>query len=195
MFIYVVVVSLGVAWLRGGRLEYLGDFPLRQMWFVFVAFGLQFLLHLPAAAGVEFIRQAAPYLYASAYYLLLTCFAINRRVPGVLFLAAGALANLTAIMANGGKMPVAGDLLTALGHGSIRDQCASGASLTHQLLDPTTRVPWLGDVILGTPPFPNPTVFSVGDALLALGVFILVQATVVPDRALAPGSEDRTSPP
>jgi hypothetical protein len=195
MFIWVVIVSLGIAWLRGGKLERLGYFPLRHMWLVFLAFGLQFLLHLPAAAGVELIRQAAPYLYASAYYLLLICFAINRRVPGVFLLAAGALANLTAIMANGGKMPVAGNLLAVLGHESIRDSFASGASLTHQLITPTTRLPWLGDVILGTPPFPNPTVFSVGDVLLAAGVFILVQATMVPSRAASEDARDPAAAP
>ncbi len=188
MFIFVVAASLAVAWLRGGRLERLTDFPFRHVWLIFAAFTIQFFLHLPTVGALPLAHKAAPYLYSSAYYLLLVCFALNRRAPGVVWLAAGTLANLTVITANGGKMPVDGEKLVALGCAGVRDYFAAGSSLTHRLITPETRLPWLGDVLVGSPPFPNPTLFSAGDLLLAIGVFVLVQGIMV-GRALSTAGE------
>ncbi len=180
MFLFVVVFSIGVALLRGGRVERLADFPFRHVWLVFAAFGVQLFLRPPVAGGdMEWVRAAAPYVYPSAYYMLLLCFLLNRRAPGAGWLAGGALANLAVITANGGKMPVDGEILLRLGQVEIYEALASGRSLTHELLTSQSRLPWLADCLKGTPPFPNPSVFSVGDVLLAVGVFILVQATMV----------------
>lgn len=191
MFLFVVVVSLVTAQLRGGRIDRLLSFSFRHVWLVFLAFAIQVALHSRALAALDLFRQAAPYMYSSAYYVLLLCFFLNRQAPGVLWLASGSLANLLVITLNGGKMPVAGDALAALGFPAYRDAIAAGATLTNTLLGPATRLPWLADVIVGSPPFPKPTLFSVGDALLSIGVFILVQKTMVVRPAAAEVAEGR----
>ena len=43
-----------------------------------------------------------------------------------------------------------------------------------------TRLPWLTDRFLLAPPFPFPTVFSVGDLLIGLGVAWLIAAAMRP---------------
>jgi len=183
VFIAAVALSVAVALLRGGRPERLASFPFRHLWLVFLAFGVQLVMHLPVFTRIEFVRQTGPYLYPSAYCLLLICFALNWRSPGVVWLAGGTLSNLAVIVANGGKMPVDGVALTAMGCQTFRDAFATGGSLTNTIIDSTTRLPWLGDVLVGSPPFHKPTLFSAGDILLAIGVFILVQGTMVVGRA------------
>jgi len=182
MFFFVVAASVGIALIRGGRADRLASFPFRHLWLVFAAFGVQLVLHVGWFTRLAVVRAAAPYLYPSAYYLLLLCFVLNRRAPGVIWLAAGSLANLAVITLNGGKMPVDGQALVAMGCQAWRDLFASGRSLTNTLVTQTTRLPWLADVLVGSPPFPRPTLFSAGDVLLAVGVFVLVQKTMVPDR-------------
>ncbi len=179
MFLVAVVVSVAIALLRGGRPDRLASFPFRHVWLVFAAFGVQLVMHLPFFTRMSLVQEIAPYLYSSAYYLLLVCFALNWRAPGVVWLAGGCLANLAVIMANGGRMPVDGEALVAMGCQAWRDLFASGASLTNSLVGPGTRLPWLADVLIGSPPFSKPTLFSAGDILLAIGVFILVQRTMV----------------
>lgn len=179
MFFFAVAASVAVALLRGGRPDRLVSFPFRHLWLVFAAFGVQLVLHLPLFTRIALVREIAPYLYPSAYYLLLLCFALNRRAPGVVWLAGGCLANLVVIAVNGGKMPVDGEALLAMGCQVWRDAFASGRSLTNTLITPATRVPWLADVLVGSPPFSKPTLFSAGDVLLAVGVFVLVQKTML----------------
>lgn len=179
IYVAMIIFSVLVGVMRGGRLSGLGSLSMRHFWLVFCAFGIQVLLHTPQTASVPAIRWAAPYLYPSAYFLLLFCFALNARVPGIMGLALGSGANMIAIVVNGGKMPVDGTMLAALGHGSVRDAFASGLSLTNTVITDQTRLPWLGDVFCGTPPFPNPTIFSLGDVLLGIGVFFLVQGCML----------------
>jgi len=177
--VFAVLFSVGVALIRGGKIDRLVSLPFRHVWLVFLAFGIQFSLRLPSLAGLQTLQLVAPYLYPVVYFILLFCFCLNFRVPGVRVLAAGSLCNLVAILANGGKMPVSGESLTALGHSALRDAFAAGESLTHTIITPGTRLPWLADVLVGSPPFPSPTIFSIGDLLLALGVFVLVQRCMV----------------
>jgi hypothetical protein len=179
VFIAAVVFSVGVALLRGGRPHRLAAFPLRHLWLIFAAFSIQLAVHLPVVTKQDFAQSAAPYLYPVAYYLLLLCFALNRHAPGVLWLAAGTASNLAVILANGGKMPVDGEALIAMGCRPFYEAFAAGRSLTHTLIGTDTKLTWLADVFVGSPPFPKPTVFSVGDVLLAVGVFVLVQKTMV----------------
>ncbi len=190
MFLFAVAASVAVALVRGGRPDRLASFPFKHLWLVFAAFGVQLVLHLSVFTRLALVREIAPYLYPSAYYLLLLCFALNRRAPGVVWLAGGCLANLVAIAANGGKMPVDGEALVAMGCRAWRDVFASGQSLTNTVITPATKVPWLTDVIVGSPPFSKPTLFSVGDVLLAIGVFVLVQKTMVTgERTRRPATE------
>lgn len=179
LFFWMLVAALVIGLVRGGKLSRLGDLSLRHFWLVFVAFGIQLALHTHALADVPLIVSVAPFLYPVAYFVLLYCFTLNRKVQGVWGLAAGTASNMLAIIANGGKMPVDGDALVALGHGPVRDAFASGHSLTHTIITDQTRLPWLGDVFCGTPPFPNPTIFSLGDVLLGIGVFFLVQGCML----------------
>lgn len=188
MFLFVVLASLAIALLRGGRPDRLASLPFRHVWLVFAAFVVQLVLHVPFFTRHDIVRQVAPYLYPTAYYLLGLCFILNWRAPGVIWLGAGSLANMVVILANGGKMPVDGDALVAMGCQALRDALATGQSLTNTLVSPTTRVPWLADVLVGSPPFSKPTMFSAGDVLLAVGVFILVQKTMV-YRERKPGAE------
>lgn len=185
MFIFAVLLSVGVALLRGGRADRLADFPFRHVWLVFAAFGVQLLVHLPFFTRFAVIQGVAPYLYPVGYCLLLVGFGLNWRAPGIVWLAGGTLSNLLVITANGGKMPVDGQALVALGCQAVCDHIATGGSLINILTGPSTRLTWLSDVFVGTPPFPRPTLFSAGDVLLAIGVFILVQKTMVESRRKA----------
>ena len=85
------------------------------------------------------------------------------RIPGMAIVAAGAVSNLAAIVANGGYMPAARSALAALGK-TDPTTYSNSASIEHPALEPLTDIfampAWL--------PFAN--VFSVGDILIAVGV-------------------------
>lgn len=172
-----IIVSIIVGSLRGGRLGALAELQFRHLGLVFAAFFLEIFLGFGAGLGLS--HQIAAWLHIGLYLLLLYALWSNRRLPGVSFLLAGSFLNFLVIAANGGRMPVSGPALLRLGLVQHHDQLVQDLSLTHQLMGPYTRLWWLGDYWLMPPPFPRPAAFSIGDALMVIGVFWLIQAAML----------------
>ncbi len=87
-----------------------------------------------------------------------------------ILLLSGAFCNFLVIAANGGQMPVNLDLLKQQGRTLLADRIQKGA-YRHTPLGPQTRLPFLADVI----PLPHPfSVPSIGDLLVAIGLFLLI---------------------
>ena len=89
-------------------------------------------------------------------------------------LGVGLLANWAVILANGGHMPVTYEALVAAGKGAMVIGSEPGTHVLGSkdiLLPPQdTRLWFLSDIFVIPPPFPFPNVFSLGDALIALGL-------------------------
>jgi len=95
----------------------------------------------------------------------------NLDVPGMPLVALGAACNLAAILANGGFMPASPGAMAALGRADPVIY-SNSAVLAHPMLEPLTDIfalpTWL--------PFNN--IFSVGDAILAIGVVVVIVTTM-----------------
>lgn len=150
-------VALGVAagWLAGGRrLGRLGE--LRIRWWPLLAAAVVLRALAPLFGDLSAIAYVAAFGGIAAVGL------VDRRLPGVSVIAAGATLNAIVVAANGG-MPV--DLAAV---------AAAGATMhvdsLHHELTAITRLPQLADVI---PMAIFRNVYSVGDVLLALGGFWL----------------------
>lgn len=180
LVLLVLVVSLAVGWLAGGRLANLAHVELRATWLVFAAVAAQLALGGLAAFDLPAAELSRP-LLAGSHLALLGFIAANRYRPGMLLVLIGLAMNAAVIVANGG-MPVSGDALVALGGQAVVEPGK------HQLLTEATRLPWLGDVL--PVPFLR-SVVSPGDIVLAAGVGILVVAQMrrfppLPGRRLRP---------
>lgn len=175
MFLLSLVVGLGIGWLRRGSVFHLGHSPVRFLWLVALAFGLRLLVGRGAAGG-EVLGVPASWGLAASYVCLLVAVLLNRRLPGMALLAAGTVLNLAVIFANGGRMPVSGEALAALGAGGAIARLAEGADPVHSLITPDTRLPFLADVLYLPPLVPLKEMFSAGDVLIGLAIAHLVQA-------------------
>jgi len=185
LILYCGVLSLILALLRGGRIRRLGELHIRQMWLVFIPPAFMVMLIAAREMGrADIVRAVSGYLHLLAYCALLMLVWLNRRLTGAAFLAAGLLLNMAVLVANGGRMPVSYKAAEFSGVGPKALKILRDNDMTrHIIIDDRTRLGWLGDVIpIPKPPFPDPEVMSVGDALLAIGVFILIQTAMVPHR-------------
>jgi hypothetical protein len=90
---------------------------------------------------------------------------VNRAIPGLWIIALGAASNGITIAVNGGTLPASRSALDAAGIHPKPDEFLNSGVLDHPHLG------FLGDVFAIPERFPLSNVFSVGDALIVIGVF------------------------
>ncbi len=173
--------------LRGGSLQRLAGLPLRWPWVALVAFGLQiYLIYFPEPVSKGLASPRVTLLILS-YALLLVVIWQNRTLSGFWLIGAGLLSNFAVMLLNGGYMPITLEALTQVGHSRNALSSEPGARVlaTKDIVLPreATIGWWLSDIFVLPPPFPIPSVFSVGDMLIALGVFWLIQDGMHANRA------------
>ncbi len=164
----VLVLALVTVPLAGGRLMRIADVSFRWGWAILIAIGLQIFVisFLPDRFG-----ELPEWLHITSYVFAALFILANIRVPGMALIGLGALCNAIAIVANSGVMPASPAALEGAG----LEPSAEGFANSTALEDP--RLLFLGDIFYipdSVPILDN--VFSVGDVLIAVGVFLLVHA-------------------
>lgn len=161
----VLLLSLTIALLRGGRIVNLGDIELKAWWLLIIAFGLQIGTRwLPEESSADTIGLV---MVLGSFALLMILVVLNRAQPGMWIAGIGVLMNFTVIAVNGGMPVLAGAAEVASGF-TVTEPDLSG-TFKHVLLDETSRLTFFADVIplriggLGE-------VISLGDIFLALGL-------------------------
>lgn len=174
-------ILIGLA--RRGSLSRLAQLPLRSGWVAILAFALQiYLIYFPEPVSQGMLSSRVVLLIAS--YLLLFWFVwLNRALPGAILVGIGLLANFSVMLLNGGYMPITAEDLAAVGHARNAQAAGTNARVlaTKDIVLPrdVTAAWWLSDIFILPPPFPIPSVFSLGDILIALGAFWLIQSAMV----------------
>lgn len=175
LVVVVLLVSLGVGMLCGGRLPDLGALVLRSRWLVVAALLVQL-------AGGVVGGVAYPIGLTVSFGLVVLFLARNRELPGSGLIGIGLLANALVVGANG-AMPV-----------SLEAAARAGLSVAdlhlltdprHELETPGTRLFGLGDVVPVPLPL-RPEVVSPGDVAVAAGLGQMVLLTLLPRRRRQP---------
>jgi len=179
MFLLIaILVGFGAGVLFGGHPGNLARLHLRWPGLIFFALVMQVAIF---TGWSPLPRSLLPFLYVLSNVIAVVWLGRNIRVQGIPCVGLGAVSNLGAILANGGRMPVDGVLLTRARGAAAEAAIASGQSPSNSvLLNSHTRLPWLTDRFLLPSPFPFPTVFSVGDVLIGVGVAWLIAAGMRP---------------
>jgi Family of unknown function (DUF5317) len=167
----------------GGRLQRLAEIKLRWVPLALAALALQVLVisviptmpHALAVAG-----------HLTSYVMLAAVVWVNRRLPGMVIIAAGAGANALAITVNDGTLPASASALRQAGIDPHHGFQNSGV-LAHPHLT------WLGDIMVSPSWLPLRNMLSVGDLVLLAGAIVLV-LRVTHRPAPAPDPEHSTAP-
>jgi hypothetical protein len=166
MFIlYALVAGLVVGVATGGRIGALAD--VRFRWAPLIAIGFLAQIVLFSDVVAERIGDAGPLLYVASTGLVVAAVVRNLDLPGLPLIVAGAACNLAAILANGGYMPTTVAAAAVYGRAAptAYSNSAIVASPALELLVDRIPLPrWV--------PFAN--IISIGDVLLAIGVFVLL---------------------
>lgn len=189
ILLFAFVLSVGVALLRGGKLERLAGIGLRHGWLAIGAFALQIIdiyFPLPASEGLLSWRVL---LLVGSYGLLLVFVGLNRHLPGVPLIGAGLALNLLVMLGNGGYMPITPEALgrAGLDHLALGSKPGSRLVATKDILLPReeTRLWILSDILVIPSTLPLSSAFSAGDVVLAVGVFWFFQQAMASKAATA----------
>lgn len=166
----VLFFALAISMLRGGHLVNLGDIELRAWWLLIIALGLQFTTDwLPDEPWSD---NTGLVMILGSFGLLMILVMLNRAKPGMWLAGLGVLMNFTVIALNGGMPVLAGAAEVASGFIVAHPDLT--ASYKHVLLDDTSQLTFLADVIplrlagIGE-------VISLGDIFLALGLGVFLE--------------------
>jgi hypothetical protein len=162
----VLFIATTVALLRGGRLINLADIRLQHWWLLLLGFGIQAATAL--LPDKDWTRSAATAMILVSYLPLLTLVLINRHREGMWLAGLGVLMNFSVIALNGG-MPVLGGAAAIAAGRDVTGSMVISLDVKHVLLDASTRIPFLADVI-PVRLFGIGQVISLGDVLLAVGL-------------------------
>jgi hypothetical protein len=148
-----IVLGIAAGWLSGGKLGRLADLEVRWWPLLVLAIGLRVIAPSIGESLVVWILSFGAIGLVAA---------VNRDIPGMWLIVAGAIMNLIVVLANS-AMPVDARVAASVG-------VAIPADGLHRELQDGDLLPFLTDVI----PVPVVSrVYSVGDAMLAVGGFWL----------------------
>ncbi|HEX9854086.1 MAG TPA: DUF5317 domain-containing protein [Acidimicrobiia bacterium] len=158
--VLALVVAAIVSVLRGGKFSNVGAIRVRAWWLLVIGLAMQ----LAGNFLSEDQSGIAVGLMLTSYALLLIVVLANRNAAGLWIAGFGVTMNLVVIAVNG-AMPVLSEAIEIAGGNPGLPFDAK-----HELLDASTRLPFLADVI----PIPG-SVISLGDVFLSIGLAVFVE--------------------
>jgi len=175
MLLEVMLISLIIGLLRGGKLRELAELPFKKVGLVIAAFFIQYILVFGGEREFSLFSNFGTYLHILSYLLLLVAIWHSRNIRGMKIIGLGVLINFIVILSNGGRMPVSVDALLKTGLDDMLPLLKCKSYAIHTILVPSSRLKFLSDIIPLPPPYPRPRVLNIGDIIMAIGVFILIQ--------------------
>jgi len=180
-----IILSIIVGILRDGNLKSLGEIPLKKLELIFLSFIIRYTPLVLKNPFKELISKYMLVISLLSYGLLLYSLFANWHLRPLRLVTLGVLFNFLAIFLNGGKMPVSLWAVDAAGLEEFKSDLFNPDYPYHVAMTSTTRLKIFGDIIPLPRPYPRPKVFSIGDLLMAIGVFFLVQEAMLKKKSLS----------
>lgn len=173
LLLYSIAAGLVLGRLAGGRLHNLER--VRFHWWPLALGGLAVQLVLFAGPVASRLGAEAAGIYVLSTLAVLAALLRNLNLPGLPVIATGAVLNLVPVLANGGYMPSSPEAWLEL-TGSAALPVSHFTNVV--LAAPDTAFAILGDIFAFPRQLPMATVFSVGDAVIAVGAVIFLVAAM-----------------
>ena len=179
MLIESIASSLAVGKVRGGKFKGIGELNIKKQYLFIIGFAIEFLsifLHANDIGGLsEFFNKYFIIIHSISYIIIFIGLIFNFNKKSMILVFIGALLNYMVIAANGGQMPVSSSGLSLLGLDQYLEMLENNLVVTHTLINESTRLYLLGDVIPTPKFYPFSKIISIGDVLIGIGLFVLIQ--------------------
>lgn len=191
-----VLLGLIVGLFRGGWRQGLIRFSQIHLiagWMFPVLLLVQFIIFY-AQEKWAWLASINGYLFMGIYAVGLIFLWLNRHHKGFNLILIGVLLNFVVMAVNGGRMPVSLSASEVLGP-YYTDMLKSGSVISkHYMMDATTRLSFLGDIIPLSKPYPRTQVISIGDVVMNFGMFLFIQSVMVVNKKKKKTTQQETHP-
>lgn len=176
IILLVLLMAILFALVRGGKITYLADLNIQWRGVIIGGFLIQVVVFEDFWQNNSSLYPLTTTAYFISLFLLVIALIKNNAFPGIKLLTFGFVLNVLAIVLNGGYMPATVDAWATAGFHSL----SPGQTYNNSIIaGPNTPALFLGDIFAIPKGFVFPNVFSIGDLLIALGAFYLIQKTMV----------------
>ncbi len=175
-----IILSLLIGFFRGGNLKGISDLNLKFGWVFPILLGIQLIIYF-TQNSFTWIAGLSSVSFMLVYVVGLYFLWVNRTYEGFGILFFGVLLNFIVMLVNGGRMPVSAEAATILDPHYI-EALKNGLYAKHTILDSSTKLGFLGDIIALQPPYPRTQVISIGDIIMNIGAFIFLQHLMLKHR-------------
>jgi len=168
-----ILISLLIGFFRGGSLKGIAYMKLKGGWLFPILLLVEIFVFLMQTKS-DIIAMLSNYVFMIVYVIGLAFLWINRNNQGFVLIFIGVLLNFLVMALNGGRMPVSIEAGQFLGMEYV-DALKAGTYGKHIAMDQTTLLPFLGDIIPLSAPYPKEQVISIGDVIMNVGAFLFIQ--------------------
>lgn len=177
-----IIIGLIVGLFRGGLKHGLVQFSnirLKSGWIFPLLLVFQFFMFYIQERSST-VAAASGYVYIAVYVVGLIFLWLNRHNKGFWLIMIGVFLNFLVMLVNGGRMPVSYEAASVLDPIYLEMLKSGDAVTKHYLLDASTRLAFLGDIIPLSSPYPRTQAISIGDVVMNFGIFLFIINIMTP---------------
>lgn len=167
MFLVACVIAVALGFVLGGKVSNLTRVEFRGFPYIIASLVVRLVAVLLTAKVPPSVPLCTG-IHVLSYGLLLYGLYLNFAIPEFRVIALGSFLNFLVIVVNGGRMPVLAQAIDPLEPSNA--VLFSNASLTHKIIDSSTRLLFLCDIFKFSLLQRTPKAFSLGDAFMVAGL-------------------------
>lgn len=173
LFLLLAVI---VGYMKGGKFIRLKNLEFKMLSPIIIALIFQYLLLIFSDNDLKIVGNYVEEIYLGSFILLFIGILLNIKTPSLWLVLIGAISNFVVFFMNGMKIPVAADALNLAGMNSTINLIENGQYKLYEIIASGTDYSLLGKVIAIDQVLPISGVFSIGDVLMTLGLFVFIES-------------------
>jgi len=173
LFLLLAVI---VGYMKGGKFIRLKNLEFKMLSPIIIALIFQYLLLIFSDNDLKIVGNYVEEIYLGSFILLFIGILLNIKTPSLWLVLIGAISNFVVFFMNGMKIPVAADALNLAGMNNTINSIENGQYKLYEIIASGTDYSLLGKVIAIDQVLPISGVFSIGDVLITLGLFVFIES-------------------
>lgn len=179
MLLDFLVISIAVGLVRRGSIKKLAELPIKKIELIFFSFGIRYIPLLLNVRQIEIPQWGYLLITIASYLILIYAIISNLHIKNMWIVSIGILLNFLVIIANNGQMPVSIWAVEIANLYDFKPLLFDPEYIYHTAVNAETTLNFLADIFPLPPPYPRPRVFSIGDLAMGIGMFLIIQRTML----------------